>query len=40
MQEHMTKIEIPMSYKPHSSSMRTLVAKTSPHVYRNENIEQ
>jgi hypothetical protein len=39
MQEHMIKIEIPMNYKPHFSSMRTLVAKTSPHMYTNENLE-
>jgi hypothetical protein len=39
MWEQMTKIKIPMSYKPHFSSTKTLVSKKSPHMYTNEYLE-
>jgi hypothetical protein len=39
MWEQMIRIEILVICRPHSSSMRTLVAKTSPHMYTNENLK-
>ncbi|CAK9207698.1 unnamed protein product [Sphagnum jensenii] len=35
----MTRSEIPVSYRPHSSSMTTSVTKISPQMYTNENPE-
>jgi hypothetical protein len=37
MWEQMTRIEIPMSCKPHSCSMKTSVVETNLHMFTNEN---